>query len=145
MKAKFPNIPGIYPGIHHKKLKSHFKQFKTAESTEKLRHTCKKNNVFLVCFTNRSGSNLVCQAISSSGQVKQPEENLNFTNVIKISEKRHFNDYAEYLHWLIETKSRRTGNVGIKVSPDQLIQLFNYGLLRQMGDIKLIMISRTDN
>ena len=142
MKAKFPKFRGIYPGIHHKKLKTYFTNFKTRESANRLNDICKNRKVFFICFTNRCGSNLVCQAIASSGSIRQPGENLNYNTIINHSNLRGFKDYAEYLCWLIEQESEPKGTIGIKSSVDQLIQLFNYGLLEKMGNIKLIMVSR---
>lgn len=142
MGQTFPDLNEVYPGIHHKKLKEFFKQFKNDESEKKLKELCKEINIFFVCFTNRCGSNLICQAISSSGKVKQPGENLNFNTVINNSKQKGFSDFAEYLCWLLLQGSQSNKNVGIKCSVDQLIQLYNYGLLQQMGKTKFILVTR---
>lgn len=145
--TKFPPIAGIYPDVHEKKIKEYFAGVSPGvDSAPCLADVMEDLEcLYLICFTNRCGSNYVAQCLASDGQLLQAGENLNFNTVITQSQKRDFKTFDSYLAWLIASRKGPRKVFGCKASVGQLLMLYNAGLLHLAKDkIRFIHIIRDD-
>lgn len=96
---------------------------------------------YFVCFTNRCGSNMLCELLGASNS-NIPGENLNYDAVINNSKKFGFKKFSDYLFWLIKSFSKEK-NFGIKCSYEQLLFLYKYGIIANIFiDKKYILMKR---
>lgn len=100
---------------------------------------------FVICFVNRSGSNLLARALMSSKQFGRAGEYFNHPQVTRFSGEwgmRSLEDYAS------ATRSMRTaanGVFGTKLAWSQLYYLTKEGIIpRVFTDTKFILIERRD-
>jgi trehalose 2-sulfotransferase len=136
-------IRDVFPDNHFLEVEEHF-EFSNKEDRARGRDKliaalAKIKSFYVLCFTNRCGSNHLGECLASDGRVGFPSEGLNFDTVIAHSMRQRFTSFDEYLAWLIQTQVGSAGVFGIKASPAQLIGLHNRGILRLAG-AKLHMV-----
>ena len=141
---EIPQINGIYPDIHSKKISNFFGLDNIADesSLNLLKKVSIQKKILFLCFTNRCGSNHIAEAIASSNSMNIPGEKLNYNVVISHSKREGLNSYAEYLTWLITNTSDSTNVFGVKCSASQLIYLFNNGIIESLNDVRFLHVRR---
>lgn len=90
--------------------------------------------VFLV-FTNRSGSNLIGQALSSSGLFKYPEEDLNTEFAIEVFKRRNTDYLSRYMQNRVIDRSKGS-RAASKLS------VFQFELLKRTGVLDAVFPNR---
>ena len=80
---------------------------------------------YLLCFVNRSGSNLLASALRESGALGTPREYLHAQDfVIPLSIERGCRDLREYVRSMVRSTATPNGVFGTKVSAGQLACLW---------------------
>lgn len=127
----------MFPDPHFKQVEEHFSASTAAQRAEgrkKLIAAIGRVKVFYVlCFTNRCGSNHLGECIASDGRVGRAHEGLNFEAVINNSVRLGFNSFDEYLAWLIKRHTGSAGVFGVKAGAGQLLGLHHRGILHLVG------------
>jgi LPS sulfotransferase NodH len=137
---------GLYPDIHHQKIAEHFKH--DAKTFEAGQHALAEalhalKGFFVVCFTNRCGSNFLAQAIASEGRLPQAGEVLNFDTVTYQAAKFKLPSYPAFLAHLVPRVAGKNKIFGCKASVGQLLSLYNLGVLHHVKDkLTLIHVQR---
>jgi trehalose 2-sulfotransferase len=138
-----PSFPIPYArSSHESRLIEHFGEGGVlggdSPSPERLRS-------YVICFTNRCGSNLLAELVSSNPQFGKAGEYLNAGAVVKVSSKRGFNSLQQYLAWLHRAKASGAGILGLKLAYPQLFFLVSKGLMpAAFGDVRFVHIRRRD-
>jgi LPS sulfotransferase NodH len=100
---------------------------------------------FVVCFTNRCGSNLLSELISTNTSFGRAGEYLNSAGVINTCTHKKFARLQQYLGWLARSKASPQGILGIKLDYRQLFFLTRTGLIpHAFGTVRFIHIQRAD-
>ena len=95
-----------------------------------------------ICFTNRSGSNLVAEYLSFHPELGTVGEPYNFPQIIKISKDNNIRNFEEYFRYQIHMNHIGERYI-TKASPYQLTFLLRYGILqRNFKKIKIIYVYR---
>jgi len=143
---KIPPISGIYPDVHKEQIDKHFLDQPQASLQNKKFPPAKGVELcYLICFTNRCGSNFLASSLASDGKLDTAGEFFNYDFVINQSKKKGFSSYQQYMNWLVKRKSAATRTFGAKVSIGQLIHLYNIGFMHAWKDrLKVIHITRKD-
>jgi LPS sulfotransferase NodH len=99
----------------------------------------------LVCFSNRSGSNFICQALTSTGLFGNIEEYLNYSAVSENSEPWGANTFPRYCLKL-KRKITPDGRIfGVKVAWHQLYFLIKVGIIPKVyRNPKYLLVRRRD-
>lgn len=98
---------------------------------------------FIVCFTNRSGSNTICEDISNIPGCGYARERLNLPCIISYSKNNKLLSLSDYLYWVFERQNCE--NPGLKLSIDQLIFLYEAGVLQNcLKNCRFIVTTRRD-
>lgn len=98
---------------------------------------------FLILFTNRSGSNAIAEDIAKLPQCGHARETLNSSMVLRKSREQGFSAFSDYIYYVCKDQNSLTP--GIKVSIDQLLFLYESGLLKYcLSRFKIISIQRRD-
>jgi trehalose 2-sulfotransferase len=144
MKA-IEQFPAIYPDVHAQKLADFFAGRKRAPDAAKrlADELATLKTFYILCFTNRCGSNFLAQALASEGRIRQAGENLNFDAVQHQCDRLGLGSYDEYLAWLVRQLKGPEKVFGCKASAGQLIHLYNAGVLEKVKDkLRFVHISR---
>jgi LPS sulfotransferase NodH len=98
-----------------------------------------------ICFTNRSGSSFLCEALSSSGDLPHAKEHFNHRTVAGILEReQEIRTFPDYCRWLIEQHAMN-GNFSVKTSAKQLFLLCRSGMIPAVfTNNRFIFIRRRD-
>lgn len=107
---------------------------------------------YVICTTPRSGSNLLCDLLSSSGVMGKPQEFLNPTgSILPISKKNNLIDVEsrininDYLNHIINNFSSANNCFGLKVLFDQFQPLVQLKEIKQFfQECKYIWLLRQD-
>lgn len=105
---------------------------------------------FLICFTNRCGSTLICSALSQLGVAGKPNEFKNYeflnSDAVAASVERHgHTSFEAYLRHCAWTHAGDAGAWTLKASPRQLNFLIESGVLARMtSDLTVIHVERTN-
>lgn len=98
---------------------------------------------FIVCFTNRSGSNMLCEDIASLKGCGHAGETALSHAVINQSRKGQLGTFSEYLLSVFD--SQESEFPGIKLSIDQLLFFYESKILKEcLPHCKFIFIRRRD-
>lgn len=124
---------------HEKKTEEFFGKNNIVLSDENIP---KYNLGVFICFTNRSGSNLVAEYLSLHPELGNAGEPYNYPQIIKISKENNFSNFEEYFRYQI-----RMNHIGkryiTKASPYQLTFLLRYGIpQRNFKKTKIIYVYR---
>jgi LPS sulfotransferase NodH len=101
--------------------------------------------VVFVCFSNRSGSNLLLDTFARLGfGCEAGDELLNGETVLDHTNQYGFKSFEEYLEFVIRLRSPKSF-VFMKIGPHQLFWLANTGLLRKyFSRSSYVLIERED-
>ncbi len=100
--------------------------------------------VVFVCFSNRSGSNYLCEALGSTGVLNVGEELLNWPVVLEAARVGGHDTLHATLNAMI-APAVRDGRFVIKVAPMHLLLLIRAGIMDQvMARATFIHIERAD-
>jgi LPS sulfotransferase NodH len=144
MKA-LEQFPAIYPDVHAQRIGAYFADKVPArDAMEKLdAELASLKKFYVLCFTNRCGSNFLAQALASDGRLKQAGENLNFDAVLHQSERLGLGSFAQYMTWLVRHQRGPENVFGCKASAGQVIHLYNSGVLAKVKDrLEFVHIAR---
>jgi LPS sulfotransferase NodH len=100
--------------------------------------------LMIVAFTNRSGSNLVCDYVTQSGRVGGAGEFLNHdvvANRCAEAESASLPDYISHLHQTLAGPQRI---LALKASWDQLAMLIRHNILAMFQDVIVLHCTRVD-
>ena len=78
---------------------------------------------YIICFVNRSGSNLLAAALQSTGTMGNPRECFNAPEVIEVSRERGHRSLAAYTRAVMRSTSTPNGVFGMKLGVGQLLYL----------------------
>ena len=102
-------------------------------------------NKYIICFANRSGSNVLAECISKDSRHGRAREFLNAEDVIGFSKKNEISTFADYLFWVLNNNSSGGRSIGLKASWRQLAFLIKTGVLSNcLYGVKFIHIHRRD-
>jgi LPS sulfotransferase NodH len=100
---------------------------------------------YILCFTNRCGSNFLAELIATNRSFGVAAEYLNAKGVLAIAEKKSFVTLQQYLRWLVRRKTSLHNIFGLKLSYRQLFFLVKYGFVpRLFGEVRFIHMQRCD-
>jgi trehalose 2-sulfotransferase len=100
---------------------------------------------YVICFTNRCGSNYLADLLSTHPALGRAGEYLNSLGVISVSNRLELKSLQEYLEWLARKKASGQGVLGVKLDAGQLLFLTRTGLMpRAFGDVRFIHMRRLD-
>jgi len=100
--------------------------------------------ILFVCYTNRSGSNFLCEALSSTGVYNMGQELLNWTALLKTAVKLRAHSLDELLEMLIRPQIR-DGRFVMKVSCAHIEVLVKCGLMAPvMPNAQFVHVERAD-
>ena len=103
----------------------------------------KDRKIIFVCFTNRSGSNWLCELLSQHDSLNQGGEFLHFPMVDRIARENNLSSIEDYFKWLLLNKSSNDGNLICKIGWAQLFFLARIGLIRKLkNNTQFIFIER---
>jgi LPS sulfotransferase NodH len=105
--------------------------------------------LIIVAFTNRSGSNLVCSALSELGLAGPPHafsyELLNSEHVTPICDAVGIDDFDEYLRHVVSEHRGASGFTTIKASAFQVNHLIESGAWGRMRPAPIVLVVRRRN
>ncbi len=130
-------IKDVWPDPHFEKIGEHFDLCSRAQLAEHRKALAEElsslTSFYVICFTNRCGSNHLAQCLASDGRLMQAGEVLNQEAVINNALQHGFTSFDQYLTWLIKTQKGAHGVFGLKASAGQLLGLYNQGILELLG------------
>ncbi len=132
-----PEILAI-PGQHRKAIARALRM----ESTDL--DTATGPRVLFVCFTNRAGSNLLCERLSATGHFNTAQEMFNAEVVLATCEKENLHSFGEYFAH-IAAKGQKNDIFVVKVAADHVVALAQAGILDRLIDRSLFVWSRRED
>ncbi len=103
-----------------------------------------RSRLVFLCFTNRSGSTFLAEALASGGHLNNGGEFFNFDTMREVASTHSISTFAEYLEFLIAQEGKN-GTLVVKVAITQLFLLYKFRLLEIcFQNIKFIFIERLD-
>jgi len=117
------------PGLHEREILGYFARRANGRLRPALPDPDQRPDaVLVIAFTNRSGSNLLAEALAATGLVNRAHEAFNFDRVIDTCERAGLNDLAGYLDHL-NPRLDDPPVLAIKLSWDQLFFLHRVGVI----------------
>lgn len=135
-----------FPDGHSQTLRRQFRAPPPATEIQALQDALTRlRHLYVLCFTSRSGSHFLGQALASDGRLLRPGETLNADVVLRHAKEQRLRSFEGYLAWLVGRSRGRQGIAGVKASVGQLIALYNSGVLGAMGErLRVIHLVRED-
>lgn len=100
---------------------------------------------YLICTHPRSGSNYLCELLSSTGKMGQPAEYFHEANLQNAGlSARNPTDLAKRFDWMMHNKASDNGVVGAKLFIFDLPQLASAGLLAKFAGFRFVFLQRRD-
>jgi LPS sulfotransferase NodH len=97
-----------------------------------------------VCFTNRNGSNFLCEAIASSGFLNTAGEFFNGDTIVDHTRDLGLRDFGEFFNHLVAHISKN-GHMVSKLAATHLVMLAKFGVLDQiLAHSHFIILERGD-
>lgn len=124
-------------GIHEKNIYDHF-----GGNVVYMDEIIFNFPLFIIAFTNRTGSNLLASRLHSTGLYSVIGENLNYDEVIIRSSKTDVKSFPAYIAGLVNIRENSSKIFGIKASWDQLLMICRWGINRMFSDIAVVHIER---
>lgn len=113
---------------HSRKIESLY-TVGTPRPSEALRSALADTTVVFVCFSNRSGSNLLLDILERLGFGAAPgDEFFNDQTVQNFYDEFGFLSFEEYLAFIADTR-KKSSSLFLKIGPHQLFWLANRGLI----------------
>lgn len=136
----------LYPwlSVHQREFEAAFGDGLLRPLTGSEREFLATLEVFLVAFTNRSGSNLLCSLLNRAGLgIPEASEPLNRTTALPLIHEHGIPSFTDYLLGYLQGW-QRNGSVGMKIGPQQLFWLKRTGLLKECRRVVVIDCQRRD-
>ena len=138
--------PALYPwqSAHQAELEAFFGDRLLRPLDDEEKEQLARLQVFLVTFTNRCGSNLLCNLLNRAGAgIPEASEPLNRTTALPLAREHGISTFTDYLLGYL-TGWQREGSVGIKIGPQQLFWLRRTGLLSHSRQVVVVDCRRRD-
>ncbi len=100
--------------------------------------------LWLLAFTNRSGSNLLGEYLGHHPDLGGFGEVLNHTNVVRTSTAKSITSFPDYIGAIARPHHNRGRIFGVKVAWDQLQMLYRWRIDAMFPSVRLIHIKRDD-
>lgn len=126
------------PGQHRKAIAQALRMESTALDA------AASPRILFVCFTNRAGSNLLCERLSATGHFNTAQEMFNSELVLTTCQKENLPSFGAYFTH-IATKGQKNGIFVVKVAADHVVALAQAGILDRLIDRSLFVWSRRDD
>lgn len=98
----------------------------------------------ILCFTNRSGSNLLAEYLRITRNFAGLREQLNHSIVKKTADKLGVGSFPDYVAGLAHQAHDDAHSFGFKASWDQLLMLLHWNIPAMFSDLNIIHIERED-
>ena len=109
------------PQVHEQEIQRYFSQFHLDKPDYASRLGDPLDaRVLLMCFLNRSGSNLLAEALYATGQMGFATEYLHYDEVRERSERYRLTSLNDYVRSIIDTHRAAQTSMSIRLSWDQL-------------------------
>jgi len=146
MTYRFVQDAELYPDVsHHQEAIESRYRIDVGAVHQGLARIVSEKQIVFVCFSNRSGSNLLIDTLGRLGfGCKAGDEFFNAEAVVQYGEKFGFPSFEDYLEFVIKLRGFRR-LVFMKVGPHQLAWLANRGILGTYFPSALyVMVERAD-
>jgi LPS sulfotransferase NodH len=100
--------------------------------------------LYLIGFSNRSGSNLLAEYLASTGKFSLLEENLNAATVIEGAVSNDIPSFPHYVYGLAKEMIDNGKFPGFKANWTQIVMLHRLGITRLFPSVRVISTQRTD-
>lgn len=100
--------------------------------------------LILIGFTNRSGSNLLCDYLRQTGRIQGLGEMLNYPAVRKLKHDHALEDFPSYFQFLTTKFCPNRECLGVKASCDQLASIIRNKIPEMFPETYVINIERRD-
>ena len=125
---------------HEKVISDHFKGNVRFEGTAPVF----AQPLWILAFTNRSGSNLLGEYLGNHPGLGGFGETLNHTNVVRVSTAKGIASFPDYITGITHPYHRKGRIFGVKASWDQLQMLYLWRIDQMFPVVKLVHIKRDD-
>lgn len=102
-----------------------------------------KSKLYILAFTNRSGSNLLADYMRQTGFFYGLNEALNWDEVELRAEREKVSSFPDYIISQVSNENKNS-HWGVKASWDQMIMLARFGVTDMFSSVKVIHSVRTD-
>lgn len=134
----FETDPLKSPGIHEKKIRAHFKDAVCFDGKKPVFQT----PLYLLAFSNRSGSNLLASHLRSTRYFGGFREQLNHEAVFKQAEEGDCKSFPEFFEFASTNYGKGYEAWGFKASWDQIMMLYRFGIDRMYPSVRIIHSQR---
>jgi trehalose 2-sulfotransferase len=100
--------------------------------------------LYLLAFSNRTGSNLLAEYLRSTGVFDGFREQLNYDLVSRLSTRLQTKSFPEYLQTVTEKYGSKNAIYGFKASWNQIMMLLRCQIPQMYSGIRIIHIVRAD-
>jgi LPS sulfotransferase NodH len=103
------------------------------------------NRGYAICTSGRSGSNLLCQYLSSTGMLGNPLEYFNGSGRRLLGYPDYPDDPAKQIDWIVTEGATPNGIYGLKIFPAQIEQIEkSIRWTDLLPDLKFVLLKRRD-
>jgi LPS sulfotransferase NodH len=142
------DFPFDYPvSDHERKIEAFFARFDRQGGDRNPVPNVKDGHYshYVICFMNRSGSNLLARALMSTGRFGLAQELFNHPRVSHFARSHGVRSLPEYATTLRRCRATANGVFGTKLAWSQLYYLTKVGVIPKIyGNVKYILIERRD-
>ena len=101
-------------------------------------------HILFVCFTNRSGSNLLCEMLSATGYFNTAQESFNASTVVDTCRAARLESLGAYFGHIAATE-QKNGIFVVKVAADHVVALVKAGILDAISNrVSFLWCQRVD-
>jgi LPS sulfotransferase NodH len=103
------------------------------------------NRGYAICTSGRSGSNLLCQYLSSTGMLGNPLEYFNGGGRRLLGYPEYPDDPSKQIDWIVTEGATPNGIYGLKIFPAQVEQIEkSIRWTELLPDLKFVLLKRRD-
>lgn len=103
------------------------------------------NRGYAICTSGRSGSNLLCQYLSSTGMLGNPLEYFNGSGRRLLGYPEYPDDPSKQIDWILTEGATPNGIYGLKIFPAQVEQIEkSIRWTELLPDLKFVLLKRRD-
>jgi LPS sulfotransferase NodH len=103
------------------------------------------NRGYAICTSGRSGSNLLCQYLSSTGLLGNPLEYFNGSGRRLLGYPEYPDDPSKQIDWIVTEGATPNGIYGLKIFPAQVEQVEkSIRWTELLPDLKFVLLKRRD-
>jgi LPS sulfotransferase NodH len=103
------------------------------------------NRGYAICTSGRSGSNLLCQYLSSTGMLGNPLEYFNGGGRRLLGYPEYPDDPSKQIDWIVTEGATSNGIYGLKIFPAQVEQIEkSIRWTELLPDLKFVLLKRRD-